>query len=381
MAMTSSLSSELLPAIQVPNLRTMPVYLSESDSLTVAEFLQTHYAAYYQIDVSNVHWGGETNTNHLFDRFCNFSLHKDSVKTRIDMISFVTTNYRRYSWDFNLFLCMNNLTLNDWVSKMSYWGNCGDALVIYVMSDMYWVHTCVVTKSKPWTTVSNSFHGTDIDVLKLCQVKLVYLGNHKYGKLVPKVFIGQCSYVTPSFNAASMTQPLPPLPQPTTAVPMLVRELETANTLLDLHGMDNTKTSNIPVEPENTETIPELPDHINAMDKIVGYCEEPIALGKHIVLESNDAMDCIVSTSPDQVTGVSNVLNVEMATSGIGIEPVAAKQGDELNVETLKIKACHVCVRPLENILFGDPPVAMNDLPSGEHYTHSRTQKPVVRRS
>ena len=122
---------------------------------------------------------------------------------------------------------------------------------------MYGVHTCIVTKSKPWTTVSNTFQGTDIDVLKLCQVKLVYLRNHKYGKLIPKDFIGQSSYVTPSFNLASMAQlPQPPPPQPTPAVSLLVRELKTANTLLDLHGTDNTKTSVIPVEPENIE----LPD-------------------------------------------------------------------------------------------------------------------------
>ena len=256
-----------------------------------------------------MHWGGEINSSHLFDIFCNFHLHKDSVKTRIDMISFVTSNYRRYSWDCDLFLRMNNLTLNDWVSKMSYWGNCGDALAIYAMSDMYGVHTCVVTKSKPWTTVSNTFQGTDIDVLKLCQVKLVYLGNNKYGKLIPKDFIGQSSYVTPSFNLASMAQlPQPPPPQPTPAVSLLVRELETANTLLNLHGTDNTKTSVIPVEPENIE----LPDDTDAMDKIVGYCAEPTA--KHDALKSIDAMDCIVFTQSENVKEQPNVLNVETVT-------------------------------------------------------------------
>ena len=269
----------------------MPAYLSKSDSLTVAEFLQTHYAAYYKIDISNVHWDSEINASHLFDIYCNFHLQKDSVKTRIDMISFVTSNYRRYSWDCDLFLRMNKLTLNDWVSKMSYWGNCGDALALYTMSDMYGVHTCVVTKSKPWTTVSNTFQGTDIDMLKLCQVKLVYLGNHKYGKLIPKEFIGQSSYVSPSYNVASMIQPIQPPPQPTPKVPMLVRELETANTLLDLHGTDITNTSIVPVEPENTVTTFELPYDTDAMDKVVGYCEEPNALRKHDALKSNDAMD------------------------------------------------------------------------------------------
>ena len=119
---------------------------------------------------------------------------------------------------------MNKLTLNDWVSKMSYWGNCGDALAIYAMSDMYGIHSFVVTKSKPWTTVANTFQGTDIDVLKLCQVRLVYLRNHTYGKLLPKDYIGQSSYVTRNFNfnfnEPSMIQPLPP-PPPLT-VPMLV---------------------------------------------------------------------------------------------------------------------------------------------------------------
>ena len=188
---TPSLSLELLAAIQVPNLRPMPAYLSEADALTVAEFLQKHYATFYQIDVSNMHWGGETHAGHLFDIFCNFQALRDSVKTRIEMISFVTSNYRRYSWDCDLYLRMNNLTLNNWINKMTYWGNCGDALAIYAMSDMYGVHSCVVTKFKLWTTVANTFRGTDIDVLKLCQVKLVYLGDHKYGKLVPKTYVGQ----------------------------------------------------------------------------------------------------------------------------------------------------------------------------------------------
>ena len=177
MAATSRMSSDLLAAIQVPNLRPMPAYLSESDSLTVAEFLQTHYAAYYKTDVSNVHWGGEVNASHLFDIYCNYHPQKDCVKTRIEMISFMTSNYRRYSWDCDLFLHMNQLTLNDWLRKMSYWGNCSDTLATYAMSDMYSVHT----KSKPWTTVSNTFQGSGIDVLKLCQVRLVYLGNDKYG--------------------------------------------------------------------------------------------------------------------------------------------------------------------------------------------------------
>ena len=146
-----------------------------------------------------------------------------------------------------------------------------------------------------------------------------------------------------------MLQPIQPPPQSTPKVPMLVCELETVNTLLDLHGTDSTETSIVPVELENTVTTIELPDDTDAMDKIVGYCEEPNALRKHDALKSNDAMDHIVSTQSEGAQ--PNVLNVETVTSDTQINSVSAKQDDGLNVETMKLKACHVCVRPLENII------------------------------
>ena len=104
----------------------MPAYLSESDALSMTDFTQMSYALDYAVDVSNVHWGGEVNASHLFDIFCNFHAQKDSVKSRLDMITFVTENMRRYSWDGDLFLGLNGLLLDTWLKKMSYWGNCGD---------------------------------------------------------------------------------------------------------------------------------------------------------------------------------------------------------------------------------------------------------------
>ena len=46
--------------------------------------------------------------------------------------------------------------------------------------------------------------------------------------------------------------------------------------------------------------------------------------------------------------------NVETNTSDTQIASVFVKQDVGLNVETIKLKACHVCVRPLENILLED---------------------------
>ena len=95
MAVQSSLSAELLAAIQVPNLRLMPAYLSESDVFSVTDFMQTSYAFDYVADVSNIYWGGEVNASHLFNIFCHFHAQKDSVWTRLDIITFVTENMKK----------------------------------------------------------------------------------------------------------------------------------------------------------------------------------------------------------------------------------------------------------------------------------------------
>lgn len=173
---------------------------------------------------------------------------------------------------------------------MSYWGNCGDALSIYAMCDMYGVHCCVITHTKPWTTVANTFKGTAMDVLRICQVNLIYLGNNKFGKLVKKAGTSSTSYHSASYNY------LPMLQQP--APPPLIKELKTANTLLNLQSQGSAST---PHEPPAFEGPP-VPKTADAMDKIVGRFD----VCQSTVLKLNDAMDQIVSGEPSDST-----LNVE----------------------------------------------------------------------
>ena len=121
---------------------------------------------------------------------------------------------------------------------MSYWGNCGDALSIYAMYDMYVAHCCVITRTKPWITVANTFKGTAMNVLKICQVKLIYLGNNKFSRLLEKAGTSAPSYLPVNYNYLPMLQQ--PVPPP------LIRELETANTLLNLQSQGADSTSHEP---------------------------------------------------------------------------------------------------------------------------------------
>ena len=306
----SSLSAELLAVIQVPNLRPMPAYLSESDALNVADFMQPSYASDYAVNVSNMHWVGEMNVSHLFNIFSNFHAQKDSVKTCLDMITFVTENMRRYSWDGDLFLQLNGLTLDTWLKKMSYWGNCGDALSIYAMSDMFGVHSCVITQTKLWTTVANRFQDTVMDVLKICQVKLIYLGNHKYGRWWEKTAVDTPSYLSANYNYLPMLQQPPP--------PPLIRQLETANTLLNMQAQSTASTSNETEMPPSAFEKPPIPETVDAMDKIVGRFDICVTPLEDIVFDKPDSKPKL------------------------------------------------------------PPSVEPNDLPTGEHYTRSHTRKPQI---
>ena len=183
MSAKMSLAAELFRAITAPKLSPIPAHLPECDGLTVDWFLQCEYARDYVIDTSNLHWGGEVNKDHLFDIYKNFSSDKDSVKTRMSMLEFVANNVAKYTRNCYCYLRMNELTLDQWVKKMTHFDNGGDALSLYAMSDMFGVHTTVLTKGRAWTTVHGNYPGTLADVLQLSDVKLAYLGQDRFATL------------------------------------------------------------------------------------------------------------------------------------------------------------------------------------------------------
>ena len=56
MAVGTSLTSEVLAAIQMPNLKQIPAYLSEADAVNVHLFLQSEYTRDFAINISNINW-------------------------------------------------------------------------------------------------------------------------------------------------------------------------------------------------------------------------------------------------------------------------------------------------------------------------------------
>ena len=353
MAATSSLSQELIRAINLPNIRPTPVYLSEDDAITVDMFMQSEYASEYMIDTRNIHLGGEVHHSHVFDMYVKLSPSQDPVKTRLDMIKFVTQNSARYNWDAHLYLSMHSLNLETWVQRMMFWDNGADALALYSLSDMLGIHTMVLTKSKPWTTVSGNFQGDVYDLLRISEVTLAYLGQDKYARLWKKSALIETSYIGPNFNFSPMAS----------SSATLTEEFETAQTLLKLHGddLDREETSQM----DSVICTESLSD---AMDKVMDHLDTcPTSK-----LNVSDAIDRILEPSPPYQKAA---LHVETGKPTVATTIVPA-----LRVET---KTCTVKLTRLEtiltNYLYKVPPTTASDLPVGDHFTRSKNAPTPVR--
>ena len=180
----NSIAEELLQSISLHQMRAILAYLSESDATTIEEFTKSELAMKYVLDTQNLYWPGTVNRSHVFDLFAEFFPHWDGSKTRLDMVNFVKDNRERYLIDGHVVLKMHETNLNAWENKMTYWENSADELVLYALSDLTKQHTIVITSTKPWSTVHPDVTLKDIyELLNVCGVKLLFLGDNKFGRL------------------------------------------------------------------------------------------------------------------------------------------------------------------------------------------------------
>ena len=177
----------MLNAFQI---RPLVPYLSPEDATTIETFENSELADEYYVETINLRYDKLENKNHLFDVFTNYCGYDDSTYVRLDMLKFVAENTARYEWDAHVLLKMHGSNLTRWTASMTDVLNKGDELAIYTMCDMLKRHAFIYTRTKPWTTVdSNVGKLTMPELCMLCDVRLIYLGNNRFGELKCKTKI------------------------------------------------------------------------------------------------------------------------------------------------------------------------------------------------
>ena len=344
----NSIAEELLQSISLHQMHAIPAYLSESDATTIEEFARLELSTKYVVDTQNLYWPGTLNRSHVFNLFAEFLLHRDGGKTRLDMINFVSDNRERYVIDGHVVLKMHKTNLNASACKMTYWENSADELTLYALSDLMKQHTVVITSTKPWSTVHPDVVLKDIHgLLNVCDVKLLYLGGNKFGRLHRK----------PQNYDTSVIVNLPVFPGTETPC---IREMETACSLLLMNAQetDNQETGGDKLElqepvvtynePPTVEQTPDLMD-------LTGMLGPPYQ--EHTEDVFSDAMEHIVgqvfiSTAP-------TALNVPDVVDSMCASPVLVETTDEHKPEYVlvdpkieqQIKQCSIKLTKIDSVL------------------------------
>ena len=73
--------------------------------------------------------------------------------------------------------------MNTWIDMVEDKRICCDELALLGLSAMYQRHCLVVTKNKFWFTIETKEPLSIINLMKECTVRLLYLGNMKFGTL------------------------------------------------------------------------------------------------------------------------------------------------------------------------------------------------------
>ena len=312
----------------------------------------------------------------MFDLFAEFLPHKDGSKARLDMINFVSDNRERYVIDGHVVLKMHETNLNPWACKMTYWGNSADELTLYALSDLTKQHTIVITSTKPWSTVHPDVVLKDIHgLLDICGVKLLYLGNNKFGRLHCRL---QEHYTSVMVN-------LPVFPG--TEIPS-IRGIETPCSLLLMNAQETdiqetgvetlelqepTVTYNVL---PNVEPIPKLMDLTSMLGP---HHEELIDNG------FSDAMEHIVGQV--LISMAPTALNVPDAVDSMCAPSVLVETAAEWKTEYVlvnpkiekQIKQCSIKLTRIESVLSYIPKQNLYQalMHAGRPHTHSMcTPKP-----
>ena len=83
------------------------------------------------------------------------------------------------------FVCleMRNTSFNQWITNLSIEEMYADELTLFSLSWLYKQHMVVITKNKLWSTLHSNSPVNEEALLDICSVKLVYLGQLRFGTL------------------------------------------------------------------------------------------------------------------------------------------------------------------------------------------------------
>ena len=197
---TSSLAAELLHKISPMPYKTYVAKINECDAVTPDNFKNSRWANYFTVDFSNIVKNGCANPNHVFDLFSSFSGHT-GTEVRVKLLENIVAEMPFYERRSAVCLQMRLMNLETWVETIANKLVYCDELALIGLCYMYHRHCVVLTQNKLWSMVQADKPLNLLDLLNICSVRLIYLGNLRFGVLTWRPCLPKkVSTQSPGFN-------------------------------------------------------------------------------------------------------------------------------------------------------------------------------------
>ena len=175
MATDNKIASELLSQFN-------HVPYSDRDGISLDYFKTSEMGKKYWKDVCRRFSGFEVNPNHVLEHFCKFSDTDPNCLCK-QISDIVCEEHALWESTGHIVLWMKTFTLSDWVEHMCEPNTRCDELMLFALSRIHCRHSVVHRHKQPWTTVNDEAMPINDGLFDLCEVQLVYLGEHIYGEL------------------------------------------------------------------------------------------------------------------------------------------------------------------------------------------------------
>ena len=160
--------------------RSFCAAISEHDSITLDFYKASKWVNYFALGTSLTFKNSKVNPDHVYELFGSFNgLHAHNV--RMSLLEYVSDNIDFFECRSTVCLPMHGIGLDTWVNTVNDHHMCCDELDLLGLSSMYQRHCLVVTKNKFWSTIETKEPLNIIALMKECTVRLLYLGNLKFG--------------------------------------------------------------------------------------------------------------------------------------------------------------------------------------------------------
>ena len=180
-----SMAEAILASVSQYGYKDMVPYINARDAISVDAFKSTKLAEYFTIDASRAFKNGCTNPNHIFKLFGAFGGHV-ATQVRLLLLKHIARDPAFHMRRGTVCLGMHNISFKRLLNRLADEHMYCDELGILSLSTMYRQHSMVVTVNKMWSTIEHSSPLNLLELLNECSVKLIYLGQLRFGELKPK---------------------------------------------------------------------------------------------------------------------------------------------------------------------------------------------------